>query len=206
MLKTNIQNLAVLPAGMIPPNPAELLGSKRCDEYFATLAEHFDGQANFLPVLGDIAANDAAGARRDRGGKARLLEAYAGDIDAALGADLKTLGGRRSGNDCRDQKGGCYCRNNLTSIHYLSLTIGWTRLLQSDAEHHTESPVLDLRFLRPSIRVHIRQAQAIAQIQQKTAKIDLSAKREVDVVSLDVAVVVLVVDVDTPPTVSVSFD
>ena len=34
--------LAVLPAGMIPPNPAELLGSKRFEEYFATLSEHFD--------------------------------------------------------------------------------------------------------------------------------------------------------------------
>jgi capsular exopolysaccharide synthesis family protein len=40
--KTGVQNLAVLPAGMIPPNPAELLGSKRCEEYFATLSEHFD--------------------------------------------------------------------------------------------------------------------------------------------------------------------
>jgi len=40
--KTNVQNLALLPAGMIPPNPAELLGSKRCAEYFSTLSEHFD--------------------------------------------------------------------------------------------------------------------------------------------------------------------
>ena len=34
---TGVQNLCVLPAGMIPPNPAELIGSKRCSEYFATL-------------------------------------------------------------------------------------------------------------------------------------------------------------------------
>ena len=40
--KTNIQDLAVLPAGMIPPNPAELLGSKRFNGVPATLAEHFD--------------------------------------------------------------------------------------------------------------------------------------------------------------------
>jgi polysaccharide biosynthesis transport protein len=39
---TQVQNLCILPAGMIPPNPAELLGSKRCTEYFATLSEHFD--------------------------------------------------------------------------------------------------------------------------------------------------------------------
>ena len=40
--KTTVPNLCVLPAGMIPPNPAELLGSKRCEEFFATLGEHFD--------------------------------------------------------------------------------------------------------------------------------------------------------------------
>jgi capsular exopolysaccharide synthesis family protein len=39
---TGVPGLAVLPAGLIPPNPAELLGSKRFDEYFATLSEHFD--------------------------------------------------------------------------------------------------------------------------------------------------------------------
>jgi polysaccharide biosynthesis transport protein len=40
--KTAVQNLCVLPAGMIPPNPAELLGSKRCEEFFATLGQNFD--------------------------------------------------------------------------------------------------------------------------------------------------------------------
>ena len=64
--KTNIQNLAVLPAGMIPPNPAELLGSKRCDEYFATLAEHFDWVIiDSPPVLAvadaSVIANGASG-------------------------------------------------------------------------------------------------------------------------------------------------
>ena len=40
--KTAVQNLWILPAGMIPPNPAELLGSRRCTDYFTTLREHFD--------------------------------------------------------------------------------------------------------------------------------------------------------------------
>ena len=40
--KTSVQNLWILPAGMIPPNPAELLGSRRCTDYFTTLREHFD--------------------------------------------------------------------------------------------------------------------------------------------------------------------
>jgi succinoglycan biosynthesis transport protein ExoP len=37
-----VNGICVLPAGMIPPNPSELLGSKRFEEYIATLGEHFD--------------------------------------------------------------------------------------------------------------------------------------------------------------------
>ena len=40
--KTDTQNLWILPAGMIPPNPAELLGSKRFNDFVATLVQHFD--------------------------------------------------------------------------------------------------------------------------------------------------------------------
>lgn len=40
--KTPTQNLWVLPAGKHPPNPAELLGSKRFREFTKNLAEHFD--------------------------------------------------------------------------------------------------------------------------------------------------------------------
>ena len=63
---TGIPGLAVLPAGMIPPNPAELLGSKRFDEYFATLSEHFDYVViDSPPVLAvadaSILANTASG-------------------------------------------------------------------------------------------------------------------------------------------------
>ena len=63
---TGVPGLWVLPAGMIPPNPAELLGSKRFDEYFATLAEHFDWVIiDSPPVLAvadaSILANTASG-------------------------------------------------------------------------------------------------------------------------------------------------
>ena len=63
---TGVPGLAVLPAGMIPPNPAELLGSKRFDEYFATLSEHFDYVViDSPPVLAvadaSILANTASG-------------------------------------------------------------------------------------------------------------------------------------------------
>lgn len=64
--KTPVQNLAILPAGMIPPNPAELLGSKRCAEYFSTLCEHFDWVViDSPPVLAvadaSVLANTATG-------------------------------------------------------------------------------------------------------------------------------------------------
>ncbi len=39
---TNIPNLYVLPAGPIPPNPAELLASSKLDELFAELKKNFD--------------------------------------------------------------------------------------------------------------------------------------------------------------------
>ena len=64
--KTAVQNLCVLPAGMIPPNPAELLGSKRCDEFFASLRQSFDWVIlDSPPVLAvadaSILANTASG-------------------------------------------------------------------------------------------------------------------------------------------------
>lgn len=40
--KTETAGLWVLPAGRIPPNPAELLGSTRFDEFFKSLHDHFD--------------------------------------------------------------------------------------------------------------------------------------------------------------------
>jgi len=42
MIRTAASGVAVLPAGRIPPNPAELLGSKRFQELLARLGERFD--------------------------------------------------------------------------------------------------------------------------------------------------------------------
>jgi succinoglycan biosynthesis transport protein ExoP len=42
MRKTSVSGLWVLPAGRIPPNPAELLGSKRFKDFQSSLREHFD--------------------------------------------------------------------------------------------------------------------------------------------------------------------
>jgi capsular exopolysaccharide synthesis family protein len=40
--KTNVQGLWILTAGRIPPNPAELVGSKRFKNFLESLGEHFD--------------------------------------------------------------------------------------------------------------------------------------------------------------------
>jgi capsular exopolysaccharide synthesis family protein len=42
MHTTTVPGLWVMPAGLIPPNPAELLGSRRFKEFTASLAPHFD--------------------------------------------------------------------------------------------------------------------------------------------------------------------
>lgn len=39
---SNIDNLDVIPAGQIPPNPSELIASERTDELFKTLKEQYD--------------------------------------------------------------------------------------------------------------------------------------------------------------------
>jgi capsular exopolysaccharide synthesis family protein len=40
--RTLVTNLWCLPAGKLPPNPAELLGSKRFREFLGSLSDHFD--------------------------------------------------------------------------------------------------------------------------------------------------------------------
>ena len=61
-----VSGVCVLPAGMIPPNPAELLGSKRFEEYLLTLGGHFDWViVDSPPVLAvadaAVVANGASG-------------------------------------------------------------------------------------------------------------------------------------------------
>lgn len=63
---SSVNGVCVLPAGMIPPNPAELLGSKRFEEYLQTLGGHFDWViVDSPPVLAvadaAVVANGASG-------------------------------------------------------------------------------------------------------------------------------------------------
>jgi capsular exopolysaccharide synthesis family protein len=42
IVKSDFENLDILPAGVIPPNPSELLQSQRLDELFSTLRKRYD--------------------------------------------------------------------------------------------------------------------------------------------------------------------
>jgi capsular exopolysaccharide synthesis family protein len=64
--KTTTAGLWLMPAGHIPPNPAELLGSKRYGDFIASLGVHFDWVIIDTPPVmvvadGSICANQATG-------------------------------------------------------------------------------------------------------------------------------------------------
>jgi succinoglycan biosynthesis transport protein ExoP len=56
--RTNVATLWVMPSGEHPPNPPELLGSKRCKDLLASLGEHFDWVIIDTPPV--MAVTDAA--------------------------------------------------------------------------------------------------------------------------------------------------
>ena len=58
MRKSSVPGLWLLTAGRIPPNPAELLGSKRFKDFIHTLREHFDTVIIDSPPI--MAVTDAA--------------------------------------------------------------------------------------------------------------------------------------------------
>ena len=61
MRKSSVPGLWLLTAGRIPPNPAELLGSKRFKDFIQTLREHFDS------VIIDSPPDHGGDRRGDRG-------------------------------------------------------------------------------------------------------------------------------------------
>jgi len=56
--KTSVPGLWMLPAGRIPPNPAELLGSAKFRDFLQSLREHFDWVIIDTPPV--MAVTDAA--------------------------------------------------------------------------------------------------------------------------------------------------
>jgi capsular exopolysaccharide synthesis family protein len=49
---SNIENLDVIPAGQVPPNPSELIASDRTDELFRKLKEEYDYIVLDTPPVG----------------------------------------------------------------------------------------------------------------------------------------------------------
>jgi non-specific protein-tyrosine kinase len=58
LVETGVENLLLLPSGPLPPNPAEILGSRRMEEIIATLKTHADIVLFDAPPV--MAVTDAA--------------------------------------------------------------------------------------------------------------------------------------------------
>lgn len=54
IVPTSVNNLSVLPTGPVPPNPSELLSSKRMERLIDTLAKNFDMVIFDVPPLGSV--------------------------------------------------------------------------------------------------------------------------------------------------------
>jgi capsular exopolysaccharide synthesis family protein len=94
---TRFQGLHVLPCGYIPPNPAELLGSRNMTEVMAALRSHYDWVLiDSAPILG-MADTPVLSAAAD--GVALVVSAESTTRPAILRAvdQIQTVGGRLLG-------------------------------------------------------------------------------------------------------------
>jgi succinoglycan biosynthesis transport protein ExoP len=87
--KTGVSNMWVLAAGKHPPNPAELLGSKRFVEFLSSLGQHFDWVIVDTPPV--MAVSDAA-----------VVGHVATGVVFVVAADMTTKGAARSALDQLD--------------------------------------------------------------------------------------------------------
>jgi capsular exopolysaccharide synthesis family protein len=97
-----VERLAVMTSGVIPPNPAELLGSPQMRELLDTLATRFDLLVLDSPPL--LAASDAAILSRSADGALVVVRAgrtERGALQAAI-QQLATVGARVIGTVLND--------------------------------------------------------------------------------------------------------
>jgi capsular exopolysaccharide synthesis family protein len=94
MRKSSVPGLWLLTAGRIPPNPAELLGSKRFKDFIHTLREHFDTVIIDSPPI--MAVTDAAIAASSTNGIVFVIGAEMTSRQAARAA-LEQLDKSRPG-------------------------------------------------------------------------------------------------------------
>lgn len=91
---TDIPNLFILPAGQIPPNPSEVLGSQRMKELVAELSRRFEMVFFDSPPV--VAVTDAAVLSRNTDGVVLVVQSGATDREAV--ARAKTLLGNVQAN------------------------------------------------------------------------------------------------------------
>ncbi|MDG4658476.1 CpsD/CapB family tyrosine-protein kinase [Ectobacillus antri] len=82
ILQTEVENLKFLPSGAIPPNPAELLGSKTMDDVMAQLKETFDIIILDTPPL--LAVTDAQVLSNKCDGTVLVVRSGKADKDSVL--------------------------------------------------------------------------------------------------------------------------
>jgi succinoglycan biosynthesis transport protein ExoP len=95
--KSTVDGLWILPAGRIPPNPAELLGSKRFKEFHHSLRQHFDWIViDSPPVMAvtdpTVVANVANGVIFVVGAEMTARHAAQSAIDQLESANAQMLG------------------------------------------------------------------------------------------------------------------
>nr|UXE45062.1 hypothetical protein Hi04_10k_c4246_00030 [uncultured bacterium] len=93
----SVPGLWLLPSGHIPPNPAELLGSRRYSMFVASLAEHFDWLIiDSPPVMvvadGSIVANLATGVLFVVGADRTTRQAVRAAYDQLVSANARVIG------------------------------------------------------------------------------------------------------------------
>ena len=93
----NIPGLWLLPAGHIPPNPAELLGSRRYSMFISSLADHFDWLIiDSPPVMvvadGSIVANLATGVLFVVGADRTTRQAVRAAHEQLVSANARVIG------------------------------------------------------------------------------------------------------------------
>lgn len=94
---TSVEHLSVLPAGQIPPNPAELLGSKKYQELLAELKTKYDwiviDAPPVMPVTdASVVANSAGGVIFVIGSEMTPRQTAAAAIEQLRAANAKLVG------------------------------------------------------------------------------------------------------------------
>jgi len=118
--QTVVPNLYLLPSGILPPNPAEMLGGERMRQTLASLSEGFDLIVIDSPPL--LAASDAAILSTMADGTVVVIRAGVTELEAGQQAiqQLRVVGARVVGAvlndpDAKLPKYGAYYRYEYAS-------------------------------------------------------------------------------------------